>query len=166
MKVIVKSGDVLDEKVDVLICTANPLLRMSGGVNGMLLQRDGRTVQEELNRYLGDRKLNHVPRGTIVPTGPGPLAVSHILHAVGVDVFYATTIPIVEDLIRLALGECLRLKARTVAMPALATGYGPLTIAEFGAALGQAVTAPFEGIDELRVVLRTEEEAEEVRRAL
>ena len=37
MKVIVKQGDVLVEAVDILICTANPTLSMSGGVNGAIL---------------------------------------------------------------------------------------------------------------------------------
>ena len=43
MKLTIKVGDVLNEKVDVLICTANPGLQMTGGVNGDLLQR-GETV--------------------------------------------------------------------------------------------------------------------------
>lgn len=47
LDVIVKSGDILDERVDVLVSTANVHLLMTGGVNGAILMRDGESVQQE-----------------------------------------------------------------------------------------------------------------------
>src|SRR5262245_41642262 len=120
MKVIVKQGDVLDEAADVLICTANPLLNMSGGVNGAILQRGGGDVQAELRRRLADRNVKAVSRGTVVRTGPGPLAVKHILHAVGVDAFYQSSVDVISALVREALSQAAALGAGTVAMPAIA----------------------------------------------
>jgi O-acetyl-ADP-ribose deacetylase (regulator of RNase III) len=164
MKLIVKQSDVLEEAVDVLICTANISLNMSGGVNGAILQRGGDEVQAELRRHLSGRNLKSVPRGTVVRTVPGPLAVKHILHAVGVDAFYESSVEVVDALLRKALGEAAALGAKTVAVPALATGYGPLSMAEFGAALASARSGSYPGIEELRVVLRDADDAEAVRR--
>ena len=160
MGVVVKTGDVLDEEVDVLLCTANALLRMSGGVNGALLQRGGEGVQAELDAHLKSIGKPSVPRGAVVRTGPGPLRVKHILHVVGVDVFYDTSVAVITRALRDAFAEAARLGARTVATPALATGYGPLSIAQFAEALRGALdVAP----PELRVVLRKEADAAEVR---
>lgn len=110
MKVIVRQGDVLDENVDVLICTANPTLRMTGGVNGALcFARGGEGVQAELKRYLASRQIMNVEAGSVVRTGPGPLCIS-----------------------------------------------------DFAAALTPAAKGSFPGIEELRVVLRSSEDVDEV----
>lgn len=166
MKIGVRQGDVLDETVDVLICTANPSLNMSGGVNGAILQRGGKDVQAELRRYLASLNLKAVDAGTVVRTGPGPLAVKHILHAVGVNAFYESSPDLVARLLTKALTEASRLGARTVATPAIATGYGPLTITEFARGLRVAARGDYGGIEELRVVLRKEEDAVDVRRTI
>jgi O-acetyl-ADP-ribose deacetylase (regulator of RNase III) len=142
------------------------MLRMSGGVNGALLQRGGDSVAEELKQHLKKIGKTAVDRGTVVRTGPGPLKVKHILHAVGVDLFYETTVDIIRTLLETALTQAAELGARTVATPAIATGYGPLTIAEFATALSQVRREIFPGIEELRVVFRQQEQLDEVRRVL
>lgn len=165
-RVIVSDGDVLDQVVDVLICTANPLLRMTGGVNGALLQRGGREVQRELEEHLRQQGRTWVPPRTVVRTGPGPLAVGHILHAVSIDGFYRTDHATVRDTLRVALALAADLGARTVATPALATGYGPLTMGAFAAALREALGAATPPLEELRVVLRRPADAALVRAGL
>ena len=52
MKLKLYQGDILDLPVDVLICSANVSLNLSGGVGGALLARFGKDVQEELHRHL------------------------------------------------------------------------------------------------------------------
>ena len=127
-----------------------------GGVGGAVLERGGQALQAELSARLpADRK--YVDPGTVVRTGPGSLPVQHILHAVSIDAFYDTSTGLVADTIQKALIEASGLGARTVALPALATGYGPLSIAEFGYALRQALDqGPYHPIEELRVVLARE----------
>jgi O-acetyl-ADP-ribose deacetylase len=166
MKVTVKQGDVLDEIVDVLICTANPTLGMSGGLNGALLQRGGSRVQAELKQYLVDRQIMSVERGSVVRTGPGPLAVKHILHAVGVNAFYESSVDVIAALLKTALSEASALGAKSVATPAVATGYGPLSMSEFAAALALALSCSYGGIEELRVVVRDSDNAALIRRVV
>jgi len=166
LEVNLLSGDVLDERVDVLICTANPTLGMSGGVNGALLLRGGDSVQRELKAYLSGLRKMYVEAGTVVRTGPGPLAVKHILHAVGVNSQYESSVELIRDLLSSALSEAARLGAHTVATPALATGYGPLTMTQFAEALSGAIRRDYPGLRELRVVLRSPESIVEVNRVL
>lgn len=70
MEVIVRLGDVLDEHVDILICTANPTLGMSGGVNGALYLRGGEVIQSELRAHLSALKRSYVDAGTVIRTRP------------------------------------------------------------------------------------------------
>jgi O-acetyl-ADP-ribose deacetylase (regulator of RNase III) len=122
LRVVVKAGDILDERVDVLISSANPDLNMSGGVNGAILLRGGQTVQDELKAYLREHDARWVEPGDVVKTGPGPLAVRAILHAVAIDRAYRSDTALVQRTIQTALQRAAELDAETVALPALATG--------------------------------------------
>jgi O-acetyl-ADP-ribose deacetylase len=171
MEVLVKVGDVLDEEVDVMISSANPWLNMSGGVNGAILARGGDSVQSELHAYLGDLGQSAVEPGTVVVTNPGPINAKQILHAVAIDPFYDSSVEIVERTVRNALVTAARLGARTVAMPALATGYGHLSMEDFAAGFAQAVASNEWAtvdttVDRLVVVVRSEDNVEIIRHAL
>lgn len=167
MKLTVTQGDVLDEAVDVLIATGNVKLQMTGGVNGAILERGGASVQQELQAYLKAAGRHWVEAGTVVTTGPGPLSVKHIVHAVAVNGFYEATVESVARTIAAALAEARRLGGRTVALPALATGYGPLSAADFGRALALALQeGAAQGLTELRVVLWRADQADAVRAIL
>ena|ERR1700676_5318464 len=138
---IVKVGDILDEVADVMICPANPWLNMSGGVNGAILSRGGEAIQQELQTFLRNSGQSAVAPGTVVRTGPGPLQVQHILHAVAIDPFYDSSVETVRRTLERALDMAQELGAMTVVMPALATGYGHLAMEEFGTAFAQAINA-------------------------
>jgi O-acetyl-ADP-ribose deacetylase (regulator of RNase III) len=157
MNVRIVVGDVLDEPADVLISTANPQLNLSGGVNGAILRRGGEAVQEELHAHLKRLGRPQVNPGTVVVTGPGPLRFQHIIHAVAIDAFYGSSVELVAETIVRALTAAGELGARSVAMPALATGYGPLEIQEFGDALRLALSRCDNPCDSLTVVVRKQE---------
>jgi O-acetyl-ADP-ribose deacetylase (regulator of RNase III) len=166
MDIQVKQGDVLDEQADVLISTANPWLNMSGGVNGAILLRGGQRVQEELRKYLKQEGRPHVEPGTVVPTGPGPLSVRYILHAVAIDAFYDSSPELVGRTAAAALDRATQLGASTVAMPALATGYGHLTMEQFARGLARALNRDWSLLARLTVVLRQADDAHIVSRIL
>ncbi|MBI3726200.1 macro domain-containing protein [bacterium] len=166
LEVVVKSGDILDERVDVLISTANVKLLMSGGVNAAILMRNGQSVQAELEEHLRRIGAHYVAPGSVVRTGPGSLAVRHILHTVAITPFYESSIDLVVRALGNALEHAQEVSARSIAVPALATGYGPLTIKEFA----QACRVVLEGrtwmFSELRIVLAQDASVEIVRSIL
>jgi O-acetyl-ADP-ribose deacetylase (regulator of RNase III) len=164
MNVSVLVGDVLNEPADVLISTANPWLQMTGGVNlAIILRPRGELVCDELQRYLPATKPRMVPPGTVVRTGPGSLPVQHILHAVAIDPSYDSSVELVANTLASALTQARTLGAKVVSVPALATGFGPLTMADFAAALKEVMARAWEPLEQLKVVLRNEEDAETVR---
>jgi O-acetyl-ADP-ribose deacetylase (regulator of RNase III) len=167
MEVEVLVGDVLAVPADVLISTANPWLQMTGGVNlKIILRPRGERVHEELQRHLHATGRRYVEAGTVVRTGPGSLPVRHILHAVSIDPSYCSSVDLVAETIVRALGMARELDARTVTIPALATGFGPLSMEEFAQALCRAVARDWSPLESLKVVLRQEQDADTLRAVL
>jgi O-acetyl-ADP-ribose deacetylase (regulator of RNase III) len=167
MEVEVLVGDVLAVPADVLIATANPWLQMTGGVNlQIILRPQGECVHEELQRYLRATGRRYVEPRTVVRTGPGSLPVKHILHTVSIDPSYDSSVALVADTIGEALTQARELGARTVTIPALATGFGPLSMEDFAEALSQATARDWSPVEALKVVLRQEPDAATVREVL
>jgi O-acetyl-ADP-ribose deacetylase (regulator of RNase III) len=167
MKIEVLVGDVLNVPADVLISTANPWLQMTGGVNlKIILRPRGEFVHEELQRHLRASGGRYVEPGTVVRTGPASLPVRHILHAVSITPSYESSIELVANTIVKALTQARELGARTVTLPALATGFGPLSMEEFAEALSQATRQDWSPLESLKVVLLRAEDADIVRAVL
>ena len=159
MSVTVKVGDVLAEPVDVLICPANPWLNLSGGISGELLALAGPALQAELHEQLRLRGVAALEPGTVVVSSAGPLPAGQVLHAVAIDVFYGSSVELVATTLRQALEMASELQAKTVALPALATGFGPLSMEEFTEALVRAIESSPSNPLHLMVVLRSVENA-------
>jgi O-acetyl-ADP-ribose deacetylase (regulator of RNase III) len=167
MEIEILAGNIVEVPADVLISTANPWLQMTGGVNlAIIVRPKGDLVYEELQRYLRDSGQSFVDPGTVVCTGPDSLPVKNILHAVAIDRSYDSSVELVAATIVKALTRARELGARTVTLAALATGFGPLLMADFAAALKQALQRDWTPLEGLKVVVKHEEEAETIRRAL
>jgi O-acetyl-ADP-ribose deacetylase (regulator of RNase III) len=167
MKIEILAGNVLDVPTDVLVATANPWLQMTGGVNlGIILRPRGEEVYEELQRHFRASGKRYVDPGTVVCTGPGSLPVKNILHAVAIEPSYDSSVELVAATIVRALTLARELGARSVSLPALATGFGPLSMEEFATALKQALQHDWTPLETLKVVLKHEEETVKVREGL
>jgi O-acetyl-ADP-ribose deacetylase (regulator of RNase III) len=113
-------GDIVAQRLDVLVNAANAELAGGGGVDGAIHRAAGPALMEETRaRYpLG------CPPGDAVATGAGNLPVKHIFHAVG---------PIWRggqqgepERLRSAYRRCLELAVQhgcqSIAFPSLSTG--------------------------------------------
>ncbi len=103
MRWVVKNGDILDEAAEVLICSANVFLNLSGGVGGALLLRFGDAMQKELHQFLVDNNLKFVQQGEVVRTSPCGTAYRAVLHAVAVDGLYQSSPATVNSVVRKTL---------------------------------------------------------------
>lgn len=159
-------GDILDRQAEVLICSANVFLTLSGGVGGALLQRYGDALQHELNQHLKSRSIRHVAQGEVVRTSSGGAPYLAILHAVTVDGMYRSSPDVVVSVVRRSLAVASVEGAKTVALAALATGYGRLPIRDFAEALLPLVGQPHGNIEEICVCLRHPDQADVVQSVL
>jgi O-acetyl-ADP-ribose deacetylase (regulator of RNase III) len=148
-----KCGNILDEPADVLICSANVSLNLSGGVGADLLGRYGTKMQTELHSILSLRTPRAANRGEVISYSAPELPYKAILHAVAVNGWYETTPEIVEGVVRKALKIAQGLDATKVALTALATGFGDLDMEGFAAAIRPVMPVSFAPVEEVCVCL-------------
>ena len=155
-------GDLLDVPAEGLVCSANVFLNLSGGVGGAFLLRHGPAMQDLLHRYLADRSIRHVGRGEVIamPSCGSPYRV--VLHAIAVDGFYDSSPEIVTAVTRAALRRAAGLSIRTVALAALATGYGRMSMSDYARGLSPILREEFPPIEQVTIGLRSASDVEEL----
>jgi O-acetyl-ADP-ribose deacetylase (regulator of RNase III) len=161
-----KHADLLDEPADVLICSANVFLNLSGGVGGAFLLRYGGAMQDELRAYLTGRQRSFVEPGEVVCMPPCGSPYKAVVHAVGVDAFYQSSPQMVRDVIAKSLRSAVALEACKVALAAVGTGYGRLSMSIFAEALSPLLGVDFPPIQEVVVCLRNRDDVEELARLI
>src|SRR5688572_1690243 len=120
MRWTLKTGNIADEAADVLVCSANPHLTLSGGVGADLLARHGSAMQATLDRIVRQRTPHFIPQGEVVPYSDTTLPYQAVLHAVAIDGWYDSSPQIVERTVATALRMAAGYGAKRVALAALA----------------------------------------------
>ena len=72
-RLIVKVGDITDEKVDAIVNAANSTLMGGGGVDGAIHRRGGPSILEECREIRKAEYPNGLPTGQAVMTTGGEL---------------------------------------------------------------------------------------------
>ena len=153
MRWIVKQNDILDEPADVLICSANAHLTLSGGVGAGLLVRYGNAMPTALQEVVQKRSPHCVKQGEIIPYAGPETPYRLVLHAVAIDGWYESSPEIVTDVTRRALKIAAEKGAKKVALTTLATGFGHLTLAEFGKGITPLLNENVSPIEEVTICL-------------
>jgi O-acetyl-ADP-ribose deacetylase len=150
----VHHGDIYTVDAEVLICSANVFLTLSGGVGGELFRRYGSPMQEPLNEHLARLGVRHITAGDVVAVPGAGTPYRLILHAVAVDGMYDSS----PNLVRSVVDKCLRMSAdvgaNSAVMPALATGYGHLSVDQFAEGLIGLQQEAYPPVDSIVVALR------------
>jgi O-acetyl-ADP-ribose deacetylase (regulator of RNase III) len=85
---LLKQRNILDEPAEVLICSANVSLNLSGGVGADLFARYGSAMQIALQEILSVRKPHCARRGEVIPYAGSEMPYKMVLHAVAIDGWY------------------------------------------------------------------------------
>ena len=117
MRWILKTGNLLDEPADVLICSANPHLTLSGGVGSDALARFGPAMQMALANLVRERSPHYIPRGEVIDYSDDYLPYQSVLHAVAIDGWYDSSPQIIREIVAKSLSLAAGFKARRVALP-------------------------------------------------
>jgi O-acetyl-ADP-ribose deacetylase (regulator of RNase III) len=159
-------GDILDVPADVLICSANVHLNLSGGVGGAFALRYGPAMQEALHGYLVRNGLRFVRRGEVIEMPPGGSPYRNVFHAVAVDAAYESSSDVVAAVLSESLRRAATHGARSAALTAVGTGYGRLSLREFAVGFGQIMGAAFPPLEQVVLGLRSAYDAQELRALL
>jgi poly [ADP-ribose] polymerase 10/14/15 len=117
-------GELARAPADIFVNTTSQDLDLSqGAVAKSLLQAGGAKLQDSCTQYIKTRG-DHIPIWDIATTGPGKLQCKHVIHTVGgnYDGLGGSSEKNMASMIHKVLKECDKLKAGSVAFPALGTG--------------------------------------------
>jgi O-acetyl-ADP-ribose deacetylase len=123
-RLIVKVGDLTEEKVDAIVNAANATLLGGGGVDGAIHRRGGPAILEECRRIRKTDYPDGLPTGKAVITTGGDLPARHVIHTVGP--IYGQTSGRDAELLADCYSNSIRLAIEnglaTIAFPSISTG--------------------------------------------
>ncbi len=115
-RVLIISGDLVDQEVDAIVNAANNELLLGGGVAGAIRDRGGPAIQEECTAH------GPVRVGEAAITGAGQLRARFVIHAASMSLGGRTS----ADSLRSAMDATFRIARdnmiQTMAVPAVGTG--------------------------------------------
>ncbi len=123
-RVVVKIGDITQEKTDAIVNAANAALLGGGGVDGAIHARGGSQITEECREIRRTKFPNGLPTGEAVITGSGNLPATFVIHTVGP--IYGMNQGRDAEILAKCYVNCLTLAAennlQTIAFPSISTG--------------------------------------------
>src|SRR5712691_4279556 len=115
-RVVIITGDVVEQAVDAIVNAANNDLQLGGGVAGAIRRAAGPSVQDECDAH------GPVHVGEAAITGAGRLRANYVIHAASMALGGRTT----RTSLRSSMDHVFRLahqhEVDTIAVPAVGTG--------------------------------------------
>ncbi len=111
-------GDITMLDVEAIVNPANNALMHGGGLAAAIVHRGGQIIQQE------SKKIGYVPTGSAVYTQGGHLKAKHVIHAVGPRYKDGKSgeKEKLENAVKSALDISVKLKLKSVALPAISSG--------------------------------------------
>lgn len=119
-------------------------------------------MQLALEQVVRQRTPHYLRPGEVVPYTDSALPYRAILHAVAIDAWYDSTPAIIEQTVATALTLAAEFGAKRVALAALATGYGHLSLSDFAAGVRPLVQRAFPPIEEVCICMMDEDRVAEL----
>ena len=149
MKIFLQQANILDIPADVLICSANVSLNLTGGVGADIVSRFGNAMQAELHEQIYNRSPKFAKQGEVYKCYTAGLPYNVVLHAVAVDPMYHSSPEIITKTVRRALLIAKEHNAKIVALTALASGFGDLTLEGFAEGMKPLMDEDFNPIEKV-----------------
>lgn len=122
IKIVIKKGDITEEKVDAIVNPANTSLSMGGGLSLKLKKKGGEEIEKEA------KEKGPVKKSEAVCTGSGKLNSKYIIHTATMGMDFKTNYEIIKKCMENTLNIANKLKIKTISFPALGCGTGKLNI--------------------------------------
>ncbi len=123
-RLVLRLGDITEEKTDAIVNAANPSLAGGGGVDGTIHRAGGPTILAECQAYVHER--GPLPPGRAMWTRGGNLPARTVIHTVG-PIYRndRSSAPVLASAYTESLRLAEELNLKSVSFPSISTGaYG------------------------------------------
>ena len=148
--------DILNQRADGLLCSANPNLNLSGGVGGAFALRYGNAMQAHLHSHLADSCVRFVPPGESVITPPFGSPFLAVAHAVSIDAFYDTDAETILKTYESAIRGLAERGCHTILAACLGCGYGRVSDHGFACLSTQLFRTCYDTVTDIWLVTTNE----------
>jgi O-acetyl-ADP-ribose deacetylase len=132
-RVVIISGDLVEQEVDAIVNAANNDLMLGGGVAGAIRRAGGPSIQDECDAH------GPVNVGEAAITGAGALHARFVIHAASMPLGGRTT----RSSLRSSMDHVFRLarvhEVSTIAVPAVGTGIAGFPIDECARVMAESL---------------------------
>jgi O-acetyl-ADP-ribose deacetylase (regulator of RNase III) len=149
-RVVITSGDLVEQKVDAIVNAANNDLQLGGGVAGAIRRAGGPSIQDECDAH------GPVQVGEAAITGGGKLPAQFVIHAASMALGGRTS----RASLRSSMDHAFRLAqvnhVNTIAVPAVGTGIAGFPIDECARVMAESLNESLSqgwAVEEVRFVL-------------
>lgn len=115
-RIVIISGDLVEQDVDAIVNAANSDLALGAGVAGAIRRRGGAAIQQECDAH------GPINVGEAAITGGGDLPARHVIHAASMGLGGMTTSHSLQSSMNHAFRLARENGVRTIAIPAVGTG--------------------------------------------
>ncbi len=134
-RVLIITGDLVEQEVDAIVNAANNSLQLGGGVAGAIRMAGGPAIQDECDAH------GPVRVGEAAITGAGKLRARYVVHAASMALGGRTD----RDSLKSSMDHVFRLaqkhQVRTMAVPAVGTGIAGFPLDECGRVMAESLDA-------------------------
>jgi O-acetyl-ADP-ribose deacetylase (regulator of RNase III) len=123
-RIVIISGDLVEQEVDAIVNAANNELVLGGGVAGAISTRGGPSIQRECDAH------GPLTVGEAAITGGGDLPAHYVIHAASMRLGGITTSHALQSSMRHVFRLAHENGVRTIAIPAVGTGIARFPIDE------------------------------------
>jgi O-acetyl-ADP-ribose deacetylase (regulator of RNase III) len=117
-EILLKKGDLTEEKSDAIVNAANNHLWMGGGVAGAIKRKGGQDIEDEAV------SKGPISVGEAVVTGAGVLKARYVIHAAGMGTDLRTDSHKIQKATESSLLRAKELGIKSIAFPSIGTGVG------------------------------------------
>jgi O-acetyl-ADP-ribose deacetylase (regulator of RNase III) len=163
-RVVVKVGDITQEKADAVVNAANSTLLGGGGVDGAIHARGGGQILLECQDIRKNKFPNGLPAGEAVITSGGNLPARFVIHTVGpiYRMNGGKDAELLANCYKNSLALAVKNELQTVAFPSISTGAYAYPKHEAAAVASKAIEdflSANKTIEQVRLVFFSEPDA-------
>jgi O-acetyl-ADP-ribose deacetylase (regulator of RNase III) len=133
-RVVIITGDLVEQEVDAIVNAANNDLQLGGGVAGAIRRAGGPAIQDECDAH------GPVQVGEAAITGAGRLRARYVIHAASMSLGGRTTRTSLKASMENAFCLAHDSGVQSIAVPAVGTGIAGFPIDECARVMAESLT--------------------------